>query len=130
MNDHGQSIYPASVFYLCPFIKFLVLNVVNGLYHWAPNGESFGIHKSFAKPKDLPNISQPTNTSRPNIRPPKMLTNLHKPRAYIRCFRVFCKGLPVSYERGHCFEDKALFLRVMCLICGALLYTKYYNHNH
>ena len=119
MNDHGQSIYRASVFYLCPFINFFVLNVVNGLYHWTPNGEFFGIHKSSAKPKDLPNISHPTNTSRPNIRPPKMLTNLHKPRAYIRRFTVFCKALPVSYERGHCFEDKA---RHVSYMRGATVY--------
>ena len=55
--------------YLCPFLKFYILNVVNSLSHWTPNGEIFDIHKSSVSPKDP-------------------LTNLYKSGAYIMDFMV------------------------------------------
>ena len=67
MNDHGQSIYRASVFTCVLFWSFTYreMNVVNSLSDLILNGEFCDIHKS----KDPPNVSPL------NISPPKMLMN-------------------------------------------------------
>ena len=60
--------------YLCPFLKFYILNVVSSLSDFKPNADLFDRHKSSINPKGPPNITLPS------ISPPKMLTNLNKPR--------------------------------------------------
>ena len=77
--------------YLCLFMRFYALKVVINLSDWKPNGEYFGIHKSFVDPKDLPNMGpspaySPTkNCLRASISPGLIFLILR----YLKCLFPF-----------------------------------------